>query len=122
MKKMLFVLLLISGSFVLAQDNGGGGSKDSKGNVTMTGCVGRSNGDYVLTQSDPGVTYELQATGKTRLKNYLGQRVEITGSKEATLSSSSDATGKMGSAAPVTLRISSIKTLDKNCSERDVSR
>ena len=124
MKKLLFIILLLSGSFLLAQDHAASdqGSKNSKGQVTVEGCVSRSNGDYTLMKQNPAITYELQATGKTRLKNYLGQRVEVTGTESPTLSSSSDATAKMGSAAPVTLTITSIKTLDKDCSERDVSR
>jgi hypothetical protein len=127
MKKLLFVTLLLSCSLLRAQDstpaNGGQqGSKDSKGQVTIRGCVSRSNGDYTLMKENPAITYELQPTGKTRLKHYLGQRVEVTGTEGPTLSSSSDATSKMGSAASLTLTITSIRTIDKDCSERAVSR
>jgi hypothetical protein len=122
MKKLLFVALLLSGSVLLAQDNSASSRKDSKGQVTVRGCVSRSNGDYVLIKTDPAVTYELQASGKTRLKNYLGHRVEVTGEQEPTLSSSSDVTTRVGSAAPITLQISSIKTVNKNCSESSVNR
>jgi len=127
MKKLLFVTLLLSGSLLLAQDSTPANtdqhsSKDSKGQVTIRGCVSRSNGDYTLMKENPAITYELQATGKTRLKHYLGQRVEVTGTEGPTLSSSSDATSKMGSAAPVTLTITSIRTIDKDCSEQSVSR
>lgn len=122
MKTLFVVALLLSGSFLLAQDSTAAqqGSKDSKGQVTLQGCVSRSGGDYILMKQDPAVTYGLQATGKTRLKHYLGQRVEVTGNESATLSSSSDATNRMGSAAPITLTITSIKTLDKECTVRDV--
>ncbi|HZW96402.1 MAG TPA: hypothetical protein VFF64_25890 [Candidatus Eremiobacteraceae bacterium] len=77
MKKMLFVTLLLSGNFLLAQDSSSAntdqqGSKDSKGQVTVRGCVSRSNGDYTLMKENPAITYELQATGKTGLKHYLG--------------------------------------------------
>lgn len=116
MKRLFFVTLLLSSSCLLAQE-----SKDSKGQVTIQGCVGRSNGDYVLTKQNPGVTYELQATHKIKLRKYLGQRVEVTGSEGPTLSTSSDAINKMGSAAPVTLTIGSIRTLDKDCTVRQVS-
>jgi hypothetical protein len=126
MKTLLFVTLLLSGSLLPAQDSTSAGngqpSRDSKGEVTMTGCVARSSGDYVLMKENPPVTYELQSTGKIRLKNYLGQRVEVTGDKEPTLSSSSDATAKEGSAAPVTIAIKSIKMIDKDCSAPPVSR
>jgi hypothetical protein len=126
MKKLLFVTLLLSGSFLLAQDStpasASQGSQDSKGQVTVQGCVSRASGDYTLIKQNPAMTYELQATGKTRLRHYLGQRVEVTGTESPTMSSSSDSMNKTGSAAPVTLTITSIKTIDKDCSERDVSR
>ncbi len=122
MKKLLFVALLLSGSLLLAQDNSTMSQKDSKGQVTVSGCVSRSSGDYVLMKTNPAITYQLHASGKTRLKHYLGQRVEVTGEEEPTLSTSSDAMARMGSASPITLRISSIKTIDKDCSETNVNR
>jgi hypothetical protein len=120
MKKLWFALLL-SGSFLMAQDSAPAGqqkSKASKDEVTVQGCVGRSSGDYVLTKQSPAMTYQLQATGKTRLRNYLGQRVEVTGTEGPTMSTSSDALNRTGSASSVTLTISSIKTVDKECTVR----
>jgi len=120
--KKLWLALLLSGSFLLAQDNPSAtsqhDSKASKGEITVQGCVGRSSGDYVLTKQNPGMTYELQATGKTRLRQYLGQRVEVIGKEGPTLSSSSDALNKTGSASSVTLTITSIKTIEKECTAR----
>jgi hypothetical protein len=115
MRKLWFALLLAS-SLLLAQstpsqDN----AKNSKGQVTIQGCVSRSSGDYILTQQDPVKTYELQATGKTKLGPYLGQQVEVTGTKSPSLSTSSDAMAKMGSPAPTTLTVTSIKTIAKQC-------
>src|SRR5579863_10139470 len=125
MKKLGFVLLLTA-SFLLAQDSSATkdsshNSKASKDEITVQGCVGRSSGDYVLTKQNPAMTYELQATGKTRLRNYLGQRVEVTGKESSTMSSSSDALNKTGSAAPMTLTIISIRTVDKECTIRQAS-
>jgi hypothetical protein len=125
--RTLLCALLLAGSLLLAQDSAPAntnqqGGKDSKGAVTVRGCVSRSSGDYILMKQDPAVTYELQGTHRIRLRNYLGQRVEVTGNESSTLASSSDALNKVGSAAPVTLTITSIKTLDKDCSARDVSR
>ncbi|MGA8619480.1 MAG: hypothetical protein WB660_13315 [Candidatus Sulfotelmatobacter sp.] len=125
MRKMYFAVLLLSGSFLLAQNSYAAGagpqdSKDSKGQVTIRGCVSRSSGDYILMKQNPPVTYELQATHKIRLSHYLGQRVEVTGTESPTLSTSSDAMNKTGSAAPVTLNITSIRTIDKDCPERAV--
>jgi hypothetical protein len=125
MRKMWIAMLLLCGSCLLAQDNSANSDKpmkDANGQVTIQGCVSRSNGDYTLMKTDPAVTYELQGSHKIKLRHYLGQRVEVTGSQGPTMSSSSDAMAKMGSAAPVTLTVTSIRTLDKDCSVRDVSR
>jgi hypothetical protein len=121
MRKLLLALLL-SSSFVWAQDTTAAASPtSSKDEITVQGCVGRSGGDYVLTKRDPAITYELQATGKTRLKDYLGQRVEVTGRLSPSLSTSSDAMNKTGSASSVTLTIRSIRTVDKECTVREES-
>ena len=120
MKKLFFALLL-SGSFLLAQDNSAMSqdkSGDSKGPLTIQGCVSRSSGDYTLMKQNPAETFELQATNKIKLKHYLGQRVEVTGTKSASMSTSSDAIARMGSPSPVTLTITSIRMLDKDCSAR----
>ncbi|HZW95712.1 MAG TPA: hypothetical protein VFF64_22380 [Candidatus Eremiobacteraceae bacterium] len=119
MRTFLCVLLLSGGS-LLAQGTTPSkpsqhDSKKTKDQITVQGCVGRFSGDYVLTKQDPGVTYELQATGKVKLRHYLGQRVEVTGTEGPTMATSSDALTKTGSAAPVTLTITSIKTIDKEC-------
>ena len=57
MKTLLFALLL-SSSFLLAQDSAPSksnqqNSKDSKGQVTLQGCVSRSGGDYILMKQNP---------------------------------------------------------------------
>jgi hypothetical protein len=127
MRGLWFALLLLSSSLLLAQDSnptapGQPDAKDSKGQITLQGCVSRSSGDYILMKQDPAMTYELQATGKTKLRHYLGQRVEVTGKESPSMSTSSDAMAKMGSASPVTLTITSIRTIAKDCSVRDVSR
>lgn len=120
--RTLCIVLLLSGSLLPAQDNASktDSTKDSNGQVTMTGCVSRSNGHYILMKQN--VSYQLQAARNMRLKNYLGHRVEITGNTSPTMSSSSDAINRVGSAAAVTLNIQSIKTLDRECSEQNVSR
>jgi hypothetical protein len=120
MRKLSFALLL-SASFVLAQDSNPGNpsqhsAQDSKGELSVKGCVGRASGDYILTQQDPGMTYELQATGKIKLRRYLGQRVEVIGKESPSMSTSSDALTRTGSASSVTLTITSIKTIEKECS------
>ncbi|MGB6803191.1 MAG: hypothetical protein WBE31_13060 [Candidatus Sulfotelmatobacter sp.] len=113
--KILCFVLLLSGSFLLAQDSASVNPKDSKGQVTLQGCLTRSSGEYILMKQNPAVSYQLQATGKIKLRHYLGQRVEVSGSEAPTMSTSSDAINRMGSAAPVTLTIASIRTIDKDC-------
>jgi hypothetical protein len=125
MRKFLFILLL-SSSFLAAPDSNSSAagehqSKNAKGEVTVQGCVGRFGGDYILSKQDPGVTYQLQATGKIKLRRYLGQRVEVTGSEAPTMSTSSDALNRSGSASPVTILITSIKTISKECTVHQVS-
>jgi hypothetical protein len=119
MRKLCFALLL-SSSFLLAQDTtaaqtGQPNSKASKGEITVQGCVGRSSGDYVLVKQDPGLTYELQATGKIKLRNFLGQQAEVVGTESPSMSTSSDTSARSGSPSPVTLTITSIKTIAKEC-------
>jgi len=124
MNRLFFVTLLLAGSFLMAQDstpNSPPKSKASKDEVTMQGCVSRASGDYILMKQDPAVTYELQTTGKIKLHRYMGQRVEVTGKESASMSTSSDSMTRTGSASPVTLTITSIKTIDKECTEREVS-
>jgi hypothetical protein len=117
MRQMLFALLL-SGSFLLAQNSpmSQDTSRDSEGPVTVQGCVTRSNGDYILVKVDPAVSYELQAAKKIKLNKFLGQQVEVTGKESPSLSTSSDSSRRAGSS--VTLTVTSIKTLDKECPAR----
>jgi hypothetical protein len=125
MKRFWFAVLLLFGAFLLAQDNSANtsqqNSKDSKGQITIRGCVSRSNGDFILMKTDPAVTYELHGRHGIKLGHYLGQRVEVTGSESPSLATSSDSMTR-SNASPVTLTITSIKTLDKECSVADVSR
>jgi len=112
MKKIILLLLLVM-SAVMARAN-----SDQKGDdkqVTVQGCVGRSTGDYILTQQDPGNTYELQASHKIRLRQYLGQEVEVVGTKSPSMSTSSDAMARTGSPSSVTITVNSIKTIAKEC-------
>jgi len=125
--KTLLCAMLLSGSFLFAQQSSPPStsqqnSRNSKEEVTVQGCVTRSNGDYILMKQDPAVSYELQASGNTELHKYLGQRVEVTGRESQTLSSSSDAMTRMGSASPVTITVTSIKSIGKECRAEQVSQ
>jgi hypothetical protein len=125
MRKLCFAVVLLAGSWLVAQDSAGNHQKemkDSKGEITVQGCVGRSSGDYVLIKQHPEMTYELQGTHNIKLRHYLGQRVEVTGSESPSLSTSSDAMNKTGSAASTTLTVSSIRTIDKECTVRQAQQ
>lgn len=116
------LVLLLSSSCLLAGAAGQDKSKDSNGQITVQGCVDRRSGDYVLIQQDPGMTYELQGNDKIKVNKYFGQRVEVTGAKLQSLPTSSDSLSTGGAPSPLTIKISSIKTLDKNCSAHQVSK
>jgi hypothetical protein len=128
MKKAFFIAMLLSGGLLFAQNSTTANNDQQaaqsapQGKVTVTGCVSQFSGDYTLVKENPAITYELQPTGKIRLKDYLGHRVEVTGRQQESLSTSSDAMDRAGSPSPLTIKISSIKTLDKYCSEKPVSR
>ena len=119
MKVTLFVLFVLAVSAVAQTDStqaSSGHSKKAKDEVTVQGCVSKLNTDYVLTQADQGNTYELQATGKLHLRQYLGQQVEVTGAEVSTMGTSSDFIARTGVASPVTIIVDSIKTVQKKCS------
>lgn len=119
MKKILLLVLLTIGSLSLAQAaNGADSSNNKNGNVTVRGCVSKQAGDYVLMQENPGNSYELQGTHDIKLSQYLGQRVEVTGSKSPTMATSSDEGDREGAGSPVTITVKSIKTLAKECQSR----
>jgi len=91
-------------------------AKKPKDQITVRGCVGKLNTDYILTQPEQGNSYELQGSRKLRLRPYLGQEVEVTGSESPSMSTSSDYLARSGSASPVTITVTSIKTIGKRCS------
>ena len=112
MKRTILLVVLFVGGCVMAQASPDQPSREKKGQVRVQGCVSRSSGDYILMQSDPGNSYVLHAASKVKLGQFLGQRVEVSGSKSPTLSDSSDA-GR--SPAAVTIMVNSIKTISKEC-------
>jgi hypothetical protein len=115
MKKAIGIAVLLMASFAMAQSDQPSNNRNQNGDVTVRGCVSMLNGDYVLTKQDPGNTYQLQKSDRIKLRSYLGQRVEITGTKSTTMPTSEDAVNRMGSASPVTITVKSIKTISKEC-------
>jgi hypothetical protein len=111
MKAVVFVVLFLA-SLLMAQVNEGENQrppKSQKGQLTAQGCVSRSSGYYILTQS--GNSYVLEANRKIDVGHYLGQQVEVTGSERATLSTSSSRRG----APALTIMVDSINTISKRC-------
>jgi hypothetical protein len=122
MKLAVSLTIIFAASLMWAQSDQSSASNqpsnnsNNNGTVTVRGCVSMLNGDYVLSKQDPGNTYQLQKGEKVKLRNYLGHRVEITGTKSTTMPTSEDAiNGRAGSASPVTITIKSIKTISKEC-------
>jgi hypothetical protein len=91
-------------------------SKKSKDEITTRGCVAKQNTDYILTQAEEGNSYELQGSGKLRLKRYLGQEVEVSEVQSPSMSTSSDFLARTGSPSPVTIMVKSIRTISNRCS------
>jgi len=95
-------------------------SKNSKSEITLQGCLTRATGDYVLMQTDPGNTYELEKANRTiKLGPHLGEQVEITGWKSPSLSTSSDSLNRFGAPSSVTIMVTSIRTIEKECPARE---
>jgi len=88
----------------------------AKDQITVRGCVSKLNTDYILTQAERGNSYQLQGSRKLRMKAYLGQQVEVTGTESPSMSTSSDYLARSGSASPVTISVTSIKTIASRCS------
>jgi hypothetical protein len=117
--QLFFVLLLLS-NFLLARQTvtdtpGQQNSKSLNAATKVEGCVSRSAGDFILIKHDPGMSYQLHATGKIHLSHYLGQQVEVVGTESPSMSTSSSSSGRPGSPS-VALTITSIKTIEKRCS------
>jgi hypothetical protein len=121
MAKTTIALMMLCAAMALAEtiDTSAASqqSKKSKDQVTLTGCVSKQDTDYILMQTDPGDSYELQSR-KIHFRQYLGQEVEVTGTKSPTMSTSSDFLTRTGPASPVTINVDSIKTVDKRCSNQ----
>jgi len=122
MRKAIVVLaLLYMGVSAAAQANTSSTSQDhpkkAKDQITARGCVSKLNTDYILTQAEQGNSYQLQGSRKLRLGPYLGQQVEVTGTESPSMSTSSDYLARSGSASPVTITVTSIKTIAKRCSD-----
>jgi hypothetical protein len=112
MSRIILVVVLFVGGWLMAQANPDQSSKEQKGQATVQGCVSRSSGDYILMQSNPGNSYVLHAADNIKLGRYLGHQVKVTGTESPTMSSSADA-GR--AATSLSIMVTSIKTISKQC-------
>lgn len=112
-KVIAFVLLFLSASLVaqVGQDPSNNSSQKEKGRITVQGCVGRSSGDFVLIQTDPGNSYVLRPNGKIKLEHYLGHQVQVTGAESSTMRISSNG----GKGSSISITVDSINTISKRC-------
>jgi hypothetical protein len=126
-KKALLAVLFAAGSFMAQSGSGQSSgankrhSKYSRGEVTVRGCLSITSGDYVLVQTDPGASYELDGRRKIKLGPHLGEQVEVTGWESPSLSTSSDIFNKLGSPSSVTIMVTSIRMIAKECTAREVT-
>jgi hypothetical protein len=118
-KTIAFLLLCSAVSFAQSTDKGQSNAADqqpsqkNKGEITATGCVSRSNSNFILMDAGRGNSYQLQGTKNLKLGTYLGQEVEVTGVESPSLSTSSP---RSHSASSVTITIRLIKSVQKRCS------
>ncbi len=113
-RAILCISVLFAVGLLMAQGNPG--SQNAKGDVTVRGCVVMSGGHYVLVQTDPGSTYQLESgSSAVGLDQHLGDQVEVTGWESASLSTTSDL-ATPGTPSAVTLSVTSIRTLSERCS------
>ncbi len=128
LKKAILLGVLFSVVSLMAQSSSGQSgtanqrpSKDRKGEITVQGCLGTASGDYILVQADPGNTYELAEGRKIKLGAYLGKQVEVTGWESPSLSTSTDFMNRLGSPSSVTINVTSIRMIAKECIEKEVN-
>jgi hypothetical protein len=122
MKTTTLWAVLLAVSSLMAQGGPGEPSRERRSkDVTVQGCLGTQKGDYVLMQTDPGNTYELEESRKVRLGPHLGEEVEVTGWERPSLSTSSDVFVPNRGVSSVTLVVQSVRMLAKRCSAGEVN-
>ena len=84
----------------------------AKDEITVIGCVSKLNTTFILEQSDPAISYQLEESKQIKVGPYLGQEVEVTGVESPAMSSSSP---KASTANPLTITVHSIKSIRKRC-------
>ncbi len=80
---------------------------------TVNGCLGKSNGKYVLTRKDV-TSFELTG-GTSKLSNHVGQEVKVTGMVVAKSGTNGTEEGTGTGGTVITLRVNSIKQIAGTC-------
>ena len=123
--RLTLVAVLFAISSLMAQSSPGQSSgankRHSQPEVTVQGCLGTQKGDYVLVQTDPGNTYELEESHKIKLGPHLGEQVEVTGWERPSLSTSSDVFVPNRGVSSVTIVVESVRVLAKRCGVKAIN-
>ena len=127
MKKLMFLLSLgvLCASLAFAQDSSTAGQSATPSTDTSTsagaiqGCLGGSNGNYMLTQDGTGTTYKLMGN-EDQLKKHVGHEVAITGQMSGGAGSSASASDQAqpssGASDASTLQVTDVKMISRKCS------
>ncbi len=123
---MALLAALLAVSSLMAQSGPGQSSGTNKRHsknpeVTVQGCLGTQKGDYVLMQTDPGNTYELEESHEVKLGPHLGEQVEVTGRERPSLATSSDVFVPSHGVGSVTIAVESFRMLAKRCTVGEVN-
>jgi hypothetical protein len=110
-KTLLLLLLLLSATWLLAQDNMGK-SSDASG-PTIEGCLSVAGGHYILTDSS-GQGYRLSGYAN-KLKAHVGHDIKITGMPgDKTVSTTEQGVGSTVKTIPV-FHVKSIEHVADSC-------
>jgi len=92
-------------------------SGNPNGNQTVSGCLGKSGGNYILTEAQSGTVYTLTGN-RDQLGAHVGHEVEITGQpgqSGMTNTNSNPGSATAGSAEQIAFQVSGIEHLSDHC-------
>ncbi len=121
---LFFSVLLLSAAWAIAQDAStpsasasaasGQAAQSAAGQMMVEGCLGGSDGNYTLSDSN-GTVYQL--TGDTaKLSAHVGHEVKVTGTSDSgTAGASAGAASGSGAASGHSIQVTSVKHISKSC-------
>jgi hypothetical protein len=117
---MLALALLLSAAWLQAQSQypqTGSSEKGvpASGQTTAQGCLQRSDGNYMLTDS-AGTTYQLQGDS-SKLSEHVGHEVQIMAITTSASSATTPTAGTPTSATQPTLTVQNVKHISKTCKQ-----